>query len=395
MISFDEAQEIIIRTTPAALDRETVTLEKAAGRVLAEAITARIDAPRADVSAMDGYAVADATTTLGDYLNVIGESFAGAAYSGAVGAGEAVRIFTGAVIPDGADRVIIQENVERDGETVHITHDYGPGWHVRSRASDFAAGDILLSAGTMLNPRAIVTAAAADRGEVLVTRQPMIAIIGTGDEIIAPGTALSEQESIPDSVTFGLASYARNIGGKVIARHQLPDKLPALTKAAGDALAIADIVLVTGGASVGERDYAKAMFEPHGIEFLFSKVAIKPGKPVWLGRADGKYILGLPGNPTSAMVTARLFLAPLLSGLLGQINPPPLQWRKIPLASGIEPNGTRELFVRAFWDDDGLVPLENQSSGAQKPLGQADWLIRIAANDKEKKRGDIVYAIEF
>ena len=394
MISFDEAQAIIAQLEM-AISYETVPLDKAVDRVLAVAVTARIDAPRQDVSAMDGYAVADATAKLGDRLNVIGESFAGAGYSGRVGAGEAIRIFTGATMPNSTDRVIIQENIERDGDMAHIVGEYGPGWHVRERASDFASGDELLPAGTKLTPRSLLTAAGADRAEFIVAQHPRIAIIGTGDEITAPGTAYLQPETIPDSITFGLGAYAELIGGNVIARHRFADNLPDLTNAASDALAIADIVLVTGGASVGERDYAKMMFEPHGVELLFSKVAIKPGKPVWLGRVGGKYVLGLPGNPTSAMVTARLFLAPLLAKFQGQISPPPLQWRKLPLACDTGPNGSRETFVRAFWGDDGLVPLNNQSSGAQYPLAQANWLIRHAANCAGQKQGSLVYALEF
>ncbi|WP_417614061.1 molybdopterin molybdotransferase MoeA [Parasphingorhabdus sp.] len=394
MISFDEAQEIAAQAA-SELGTETVELENASGRVLAEAISAQIDAPRQDVSAMDGYAVTDASTALGDRLNVIGEAFAGARYSGAVGPDETIRIFTGAAMPNGTDRVIIQENVERDGRLAHIAREYGPGWNVRKQASDFATGDELLGAGSMLTPRSLLTVAAADRDEVLVALQPKITIIGTGDEIVAPGKAASQLESIPDSVTIGLAAYAKSIGGNVIARKRLADNLHELTEAAGEALAHADIVLVTGGASVGERDYAKTMFEPHGLELLFSKVAIKPGKPVWLGKAGDKFILGLPGNPASAMVTARLFLAPLLAKLQGQTRPLPLQWRKIPLSTEIGPNGPRETFYRAFWGENGLVILDNQSSGAQQPLAQTDWLVRRPANCKGKKQGSLVNALQF
>lgn len=394
MLGFDNALDRL-KGAVSKLDSEYCPLDEAAGRILAEPIIARIDSPRCHVSAMDGYAIADATTRLGDKLELIGTSYAGAGFAGSVGRGQTVRIFTGAPMPEGADRVIMQENIDLEGGQASVARAYGPGWHVRPRASDFAAGDLLLAEGSLLTPRAILAAGAADRSDILVTRRPALAIIGTGDEIVEPGTALKRPEAIPDSVSFGVAAYARSLGANILSRRRIADRLDVLERAAIDALTAADLVVVTGGASVGERDYAKTMFAPHGLEFLFSKVAIKPGKPVWLARAGKTYILGLPGNPTSAMVTARLFLAPLLAKLQGQSSPDPLRWRPLPLAKAIKANGSRETFVRAFWSDDGLMPLDDQSSAAQHALTQADWLIRRAPDCAEQEPGSLVYAIEF
>lgn len=394
MISFEEAVALIAAQVD-ALGTEEIALAEAAGRVLAAPLHARSAAPRRAVAAMDGYAVIDAATRPGEVLKVIGESCAGGGYPGTVGAGEAVRIFTGAPMPQGADRCIMQEYAARDGDEVRFAEGYGPGWHVRATGSDFAAGDLLLDAGTRLTPRAMIAAAAADKAVLTVSLQPGIAIIGTGDELAPPGEAYRREDAIPESVTFGVSAMAQQAGAKVVAKTIGLDDLAALEAAAGEALKLADLVIVTGGASVGERDFAKPMFAAHGLELVFAKVAIKPGKPVWLGHAGGKWVLGLPGNPTSAMVTARLFLLPLLARLQGQPIRDVMQWRKLPLAAALGPTGNRETFVRACWDDAGLVPLGNQDSGAQGPLAAADWLIRCPAGQAALEPGQIVSALSF
>jgi molybdopterin molybdotransferase len=303
-------------------------------------------------------------------------------------------------MPNGADRCIMQEHARRSGDLVRFDPGYGPGWHVRGAGSDFAAGALLLAAGTRLNPRAVVAAAAADVSRVTVARSPRLAIIGTGDELAAPGSAHKRADSIADSVTFGVAAMAQAAGATVISRRIGADCLSTLGRLAEDALAAADVIIVTGGASTGERDYGKAMFAASGLDLIFAKVAIKPGQPVWLGRAKGKWVLGLPGNPTSAMVTARLFLLPLLTRLQGQAvsEAQPcaaLRWRRMPLAAGLAATGSRETFVRARWDDAGLVPLSDQQSGAQAALADADWLIRCVPGQPAGAAGDLVTALAF
>lgn len=394
MISFDEAVGLIAAQVD-VLGTEDVALAEAAGRVLAAPLNARSNAPRVAVAAMDGYAVIDAATRPGEPLKVIGESRAGCGYPGVVGSKEAVRIFTGAPIPQCADRCIMQEYATLDAGEVRFAEGYGPGWHVRAAGSDFAEGELLLSAGTRLTPRAMIAAAAADVAMLTVATQPCVAIIGTGDELAPPGEAYLRNDAIPESVTFGVAAMAEQAGATVIPRTIVLDHLPALEAAAGNALKLADLIIVTGGASVGERDFAKPMFVAHGLELVFAKVAIKPGKPVWLGRAGGKWVLGLPGNPTSAMVTARLFLLPLLARLQGQSVDDVVQWRKLPLAAPLGSTGNRETFVRAHWSEAGLVPLGNQDSGAQGALAAADWLIRCPAGQDALEPGAIVRGLSF
>lgn len=394
MIDFDEAvAEVLEAARP--LGAEPIPLAAAAGRVLAKPVVARVDSPPSAVSAMDGYAVREADLAqFPARLRVIGESFAGNAAEQAIAAGECIRIFTGAPLPSGADRVIIQEVVERDGDVAIFTGPLSAGRHVRARASDFAAGDVLLSAGRVLDPRALVAAAAADEGIVNVHRRPRVTILGTGDELVEPGKAASRPGTIPESVSFGVAALAKAWGGEVVGKQRLRDDPDALAAAAGEALDASDLVIVTGGASVGERDYAKSMFGD-GLELIFAKVAIKPGKPVWLGRAKGKLVLGLPGNPTSALVTARLLLAPLIAGLAGRDPRAALRWREGALAAPIGPCGDRESFVRGRWVGDRVEPLSNQDSGAQRALAEADLLIRRRAGAEAGEAGATVDVIDF
>ncbi|MBL0001185.1 MAG: molybdopterin molybdotransferase MoeA [Sphingomonadales bacterium] len=393
MVSFEQAQDIIAQVTE-PLASERVSLLLATGRVLAESLTAQTDSPRQPVSAMDGYAVLDRSTSLGCRLNVIGEACAGKAFEASVGASEAVRIFTGAPLPRGADRVIMQEKIDRNGDAIIIAHDYGPGWHVRGTGSDFRAGELLLAA-TRLSDRAMVAAAAADQAELCVTRRARVAIIATGDELAPPGEARLRPDAIPESVSHGIAAMVEAAGGEIGLRSCGADDLDALQAIAGEALGRADLVVVTGGASVGDRDFAKPMFAPFGLSLHFKKVAMKPGKPVWFGAASGKLVLGLPGNPTSAMVTGRLFLVPLLARLMRQSCPDVLHWRSLPLARPLGNSSDRETFVRARWDNDGLVPLDNQDSGSQLALRDADWLIRIASGAAMPGPGTMVPAVAF
>lgn len=390
MISFDEA---IRRVADVArpIVRESVPVVRAGGRVLAEPVIAMIDSPRSEGSAMDGYAVR--TADLPGTLRLIGESFPGHGYDGVLEPGTCVRIFTGAPVPGGADRVVIQEVATRDGNLVAIADPGGPARHIRGQGSDFRSGDVLLEAGRRLDPRALVAAAGADVAEVETWRPPAILLLSTGDELVPSGKARGRPGSIPESVSVGVAAYAELWGGLHLGSRTLADDLPAIQQAAGEALEQADLVVVTGGASVGERDHAKAMFAPHGLDLIFSKVAIKPGKPVWLGRARGRLVLGLPGNPTSAMVTARLLLAPLVAGLAGRAGV--LGWRKVPLAGPLPACGERETFHRARLLDRGAAPLANQDSGAQKTLADADLLLRSRPNDPARPAGHEIETLDF
>lgn len=392
MITFDEAQALLAGAVQ-PLPAEEVPLAEADGRVLAEPVCAMLDAPRRAVSAMDGYALRDTDAAVGALLRIVGESFAGGDLPPPLGAGECVRIFTGAALPAGADRVIMQENCTAEAGVMTIAREYGPGWHVRAAGSDFQAGDLLLEAGRLLDPGAIVTLAGADRASALVHRAPRVALIATGDELAPPGTARDQPLSIPESVSYGVAALARQHGARIAARLRGVDDLAALTALAGQALDQADVVIVTGGASVGERDFAKPMFAAHGLDLLFPKVAIKPGKPVWLGRAAGRWVLGLPGNPTSAMVTARLFMVPLLAALQGRTPDALLDWQVQPLSAPLPATGDRETFWRARGSAAGLEPVRNQDSGAQSTLAAAGWLIRRLPGDPALVAGQPVKAL--
>jgi molybdopterin molybdotransferase len=395
VISFEEAVAIVANAAH-PLGSKRVPIGDAHGRVLAEPIVARVDSPPSDVSAMDGYAVLDQDLQqLPARLKVIGESFAGSGYEGSVGPGGSVRIFTGAPVPSGADRVVIQELVRREEDVAVIEAHPGPARHIRSKGSDFREGAILLEAGSRLGYRELVAAAGGDLAELTVWRRPIVIILGTGDELVPPGSAAGKPGAIPESVSLGVAALAADWGASVTHRLHLPDDLGEMTKVAADALDQADLVIVTGGASVGEKDFAKAMVEPHGLELLFSKVAIKPGKPVWLGRAKGKLVMGLPGNPTSALVTARLLLVPLLAGLSGLDPLVALRWRKAPLLAPLPACGERETFVRARAVQEGAEPLSKQDSSAQKTLAEADLLVRRRAGAPPAPAGDLVPVLDF
>nr|WP_294851107.1 molybdopterin molybdotransferase MoeA [uncultured Sphingomonas sp.] len=394
MINFDEAVAIIA-TLPDRTAVEEALLDRAAGLTLAAPVVATLDSPRVDVSAMDGYAVRDADLAqLPARLPVAAEAFAGTAQT--VGqAGQCARIFTGGAVPSGFDRVVVQEIVERDGDFATFAEAPGTARHIRKLGSDFRASDELLPAGSWLTPRAMVAAAAADLPTLPVHMRPRILILGTGDELAVPGTARDRPAAIPQSLSFGVAAMAEQWGGDWIGSAMLPDDRAELERAAGDALDRADLVVVTGGASVGEKDYAKAMFEPYGLDLLFAKVAIKPGKPVWLGRAQGKLVIGLPGNPTSAMVTARLFLAPIIRQMSGGNARSALDWREVALNAPMPSIGDRETFARARWTGSSVSPLSNQDSGAQKALVEAELLVRRPANSPALESGETVHALTF
>ncbi|WP_395613999.1 molybdopterin molybdotransferase MoeA [Allosphingosinicella sp.] len=388
MISFDEALALIAEAAK-PLGTEPVTLAEAHKRVLAQPVIAMVDAPPRDVSAMDGYAVREAD--LPGRLPVTGTAYPGEKVL-RLEPGTCIRIFTGGPVPEDADRIVIQEEVQRDGDVATFGAPAG-GRHIRKCGADFTRGTMLLDTGRRLDPRALVAAAGADVGELEVWRQPLLAIFGTGDELTEAGRARDKPGMIPESLIPGVAALAEECGGLIVMSRRLKDNLPELEQMAGWALERADLVVVTGGASVGEKDYAKKMFAPAGLELIFAKVAIKPGKPVWLGRAGGRLVMGLPGNPSSAMVTARLLLAPLIAGLTGR--PAALHWRTAALAAPLGPCDERETFVRALWDGERVLPASYQDSAAQKTLADAELLIRRRPGAPAAEVGEAVEIIDF
>jgi molybdopterin molybdotransferase len=395
MISFDEAIALIAANA-APLATEHVPLEQAHGRTLAASVQAQVRSPRFDASAMDGYAVRDADLArVPAALRIVGESFAGSPYDQPLQAGECVRIFTGAAVPAGADRVAVQEVVDRRGSVARFNEPLPSARHIRLAGSDFECGEILLEPGLLLGPRSLVAAAAADAKELCVWKKPRVMLLATGDEIAEPGTARDIPGAIPESVSFGVAAMAAERSAEFLGSVRLPDRLDEMARAAALAIRDADLVVVTGGASVGDKDFAKTMFEPLGLELIFSKVAIKPGKPVWFGRVRGRLVMGMPGNPTSALVTARLLLAPLLACLSGRPIESALHWRSAPLAVALGECGARETFHRACWNGGSIEILSNQDSSAQKVLARADLLVRQRSSAPAMEPRELVETLDF
>ncbi|MFZ0266071.1 molybdopterin molybdotransferase MoeA [Caulobacter sp.] len=395
MIGFDEASALVADQAQ-ALPPEAVGLALADGRVLAKPIIARRTTPATDISAMDGYAVRDEDLTDAPVrLTVIGQAYAGQAFDGVLTPGACVRIFTGATAPTGTDRVVIQEDVQREGSQAVFSQTPHGGRNLRAPGSDFAAGEVLVEPGVRLNAQKMVAAAAADLARVSVVARPRVLIISTGEELDEPGRPSKLRPGIPDSVSFGVAALVRAWGGRVVDRWLLDDDLTTLEKAARSAIDRADVVVVTGGASVGERDFAKAMFAPLDLQLIFSKVAIKPGKPIWLGRASGVLVVGLPGNPTSALVTARLFVAPLIAGLAGLGSAAATDWRSTALTGPLAACGDRETFVRGRRTPAGVEPIGDQDSSAQKALALSDVLIRRRPGDTASSAGALVESLDF
>jgi molybdopterin molybdotransferase len=360
----------------APLEAERVPLDQARGRVLAEDLVAGLTQPPFDASAMDGYAVRAAdVAVLPATLRLIGASLAGAGFRGRLGQGEAVRIFTGAPVPQGADTIVIQENADEVSGVVTVK-EAAPGRHIRPRGQDFGEGEVLLAAGTRLGPRELMLAAAANQAALPVRRKPKVAILATGDEVVPPGSELGSDQ-IASSVPYGLQALIERHGGEAmslgIAKDE-PESLVTLARA-GKA---ADILLTIGGASVGERDLVASALRTEGLELDFWKVAMRPGKPLLYGRLGNQRVLGLPGNPVSAFVAALVFLVPMLERMLGVRQKAPLRPEAV-LGEALQANGEREHYMGAMseWRDGTriVVPLPSQDSSLVAALARADCLI--------------------
>ncbi len=394
LTSFDEAlRRVVALAQPVGV--ETVPFADAEGRVLSAPLRARSSMPPWDVSAMDGYAVRDEDlATQPAVLPVAGEVAAGDEPRSELPQGAAFRILTGAPVPHGATRVVIQENVCRRGDHIEIMTPVGPRRNIRARASDFEKGDVLAPAGQIMGWRAMTTAAAADRCEVEVFCRPRLVILATGDELAPPGEAHCRPGAIPESISYGIVAFARAYGCEIIRAERIPDDLGHLARSAEKAVRDADLVIVIGGASVGDRDFSRRILG-ETPDYVFSGVAIKPGKPVWLARRSDKLILGLPGNPTSALVTARLFLAPLLAGLGGRNADDATAFRTWRLGGELSASGDRESFVLARACTEAAIPLDDQSSAGQRALAGADLLIRLPPHSRAFASGDEVQALCF
>ncbi len=359
------------------LPAESVPLAAAAGRVLARAVAATRDQPPFAASAMDGYAVRAAdVAAVPTALRVIGEAVAGRRFPGCVKAGEAVRIFTGAPVPEGANAIVIQENADRDGDRLLVREGAPEGKFIRPAGLDFRKGETLLPEGVTLNARLIGLAAAMNRAALPVRRKPEVAILATGDELVKPGETPGRDQIIASSST-ALAAFVAGFGGKPIDLGIAPDRKAAIARAIAKA-AQADVLLTTGGASVGEHDLVRDALTGAGVKLDFWKIAMRPGKPLMFARRGRQHIIGLPGNPVSALVCARVFLKPLLDRLLGLRDDAALATAE--LAEPLPANDQREDYLRAVFvtGEDGVrrvAAYARQDSSMQRTLAFSDCLV--------------------
>jgi molybdopterin molybdotransferase len=373
--------EALSRILGAAIrtDTETVLLGDAGGRVLANDLYAKRQQPPFAASAMDGYAVRAADIAhVPVTLKLIGQSAAGHAFQGSLSTGEAVRIFTGAPVPAGADSVVIQENTIASGSEVEIRETITLGKNIRKAGLDFEEGDLLLKNGRALDPSALALAAAANYPAVPVYRRPKVAILATGDELVNPGEAFRPDQIIASN-TFGLAEIIRQAGGLPLDLGIAEDRLEALSGAIDRALtAKADILVTLGGASVGDHDLVQPALTAKGMKLDFWKIALRPGKPLMFGQLNDMNILGLPGNPVSSLICGHIFLVPLIRSMLGLAHNPNL--RAAILGRDMDTNDQRQDYVRATLarNPDGTLtamPFALQDSSMLKFLSDAECLI--------------------
>jgi molybdopterin molybdotransferase len=393
LLPVDDALRSILAHVP-AVTPEDVALANVLGRVLAAPVLARHDQPPFDASAMDGYAMRAADVSEGTWLDVIGTSQAGAGFGGAIGSGQAVRIFTGAPVPAGADTVIMQEEAVREGDRVRFTAPARLGHSVRPKGNDFATGQVLLGAGTRLTPMQIAVAAAANRASLSVARRPRIALMATGDELVLPGSPLGPDQIVASN-SFGLGAMLAPYAEAIADHGIVVDDASLLRARLAEAFAgEPDLLITTGGASVGEHDLVQDALKDLGVTLDFWRINMRPGKPLMFGTRGRTLVFGLPGNPVSAMVTALVFIRPALRAWLGAAEPPP--WR-LPLAAATPPNTARRHFMRArlVQSPTGPMvdPIAQTDSGHTSSLGAADLLVVQREHDPGQPAGTVVEAI--
>ncbi|MFQ5626050.1 MAG: gephyrin-like molybdotransferase Glp [Methyloligellaceae bacterium] len=392
MLSVDEALARV-QSGLEPTGSETIPLEEGHGRVLAHGVAARMTQPPFNASAMDGYAVcADDLASIPCELSVIGEAAAGHPFDGEVASGQAARIYTGGAVPAGADTIVIQEETERKGDRVTIKQASAHGAYIRPRGYDFAEGDILLEAGRRLGARDLALAAAMNVTHFKVRRKPSVAILATGDELVMPGGDLKAGQ-IVSSIPFGLGAMVENAGGLPERMGIARDTRESLSEHIARARE-ADILLTIGGASEGTHDLVQSALRAAGMTLDFWKIAMRPGKPLMFGQVGDQRVLGLPGNPVSALVCAQVFLIPMLEKLLG-IKDGAAGLKTAVLASELVKNGQRQHYMRAIFENgsDGMRcvrPVSSQDSSLLSPLSQADCLIVRPPHAPAVAAGDTV-----
>ncbi len=387
MISVAEAQAAVLALAPPPT-AETVPLRHAAGRWMLAAATARADQPPFDAAAMDGYAVAGDARP-GARFALLGEAAAGRAFAGSLGPGQAVRIFTGAPVPTGATRVVIQEDVTRDADAITMGATPDTAAHIRPRGQDFAQGDTL--SPRRLRPADLALLAAMNVPAVQAARRPVVALIATGDELVLPGDAPGPGQIVVSN-TYALAAMIEGAGGIARILPIARDTETALATVFGLAGG-ADLIVTTGGASVGDHDLVAKVAQAQGLAMAFHRIAMRPGKPLMAGRMGTSALLGLPGNPVSSVVCAHLFMLPLLRAMQGDPSPLPPTARAI-LAADVGPTGPRAHYMRAtLTPGPGLpliTPADRQDSALLGVLAAADALLIRPLGDGTRATGTAV-----
>ena len=394
LLSVQEAQETLLISASPIERTQILGLHEAMGRVLADDLAARLTHPAFDNSAMDGYAGRHADLAeIGAELTVIGQSAAGHGFAGSVGPGEVVRIFTGAPVPTGADTVLIQEDAEvLDGGRIRTRFAPASGRHIRPTGQDFTAGEVILQRGSVLDAGRLTVAAAMNHADLSVYARPKVAILATGDELLPPGS-LPGPDQIIASNTFGVAALARENGADIIDLGIVRDDSAAIAAAVSKAQAAgADVLVTLGGASVGDHDLVQSTLLGCGMTLDFWRIAMRPGKPLMVGRLGNMHVLGLPGNPVSSLVCALLFLEPL-ARRLARLPARDRSARAI-AAETLSANDKRQDYVRArlTTDDTGALvahPFQRQDSSMMKVFAQADCLIVRPPNAGETEAGGL------
>ncbi len=385
MISVKEAQAHLFNlATP--MSTEIVPLQKASERVLSQNVVADRDQPPFSSSAMDGYAIARKDVSGGDIFHVIGEAAAGHCFDRPVLTGQAVRIFTGAPVPEGTERILIQEDVECDADKITLRHGLDPALYIRSSGDDFKAGHVV-NAGIILRPSHIALLASMNAPLIEVVKKPVVALISTGDELVMPGET-PKSDQIVASNTYGLAALLENNGAEArvfpIARDNC-GSLQSVFNLAKDS----DLIVTIGGASVGDHDLVKTVYEEMGMQQSFYKVAMRPGKPLMAGKINNRPMVGLPGNPVSAMVCGYVFLVPMIAKMLGLSEVLPKTYETV-LLNDLKPNLARAHYCRAVLSPEGIRVIERQDSSLLSVFADSNALAIREPNAPAAKAGEVI-----